>query len=51
MTEQVRPDPALVAGTVLDDAPAGLVRNYADALISAAGDEAGAVVDELDAIV
>jgi F-type H+-transporting ATPase subunit delta len=50
MTEQARPEHD-VAGTVFDEAAGGVVRNYADALLSATGDEAGAVVDELDAIV
>jgi F-type H+-transporting ATPase subunit delta len=51
MTAKTRPDPDLVAGTVMEEAPAGVVRNYSTALLGAAGDQAGAVLDELEAIV
>lgn len=44
------PDAAAIAGTVFDDASDGLARNYADALLAAAGDDGGAVLDELEAI-
>lgn len=50
MTSAPRPDPDLVAGTVFDEAASEVARNYADALLAAAGDEAGAVVDELDEV-
>lgn len=45
------PDAEAIAGTVFDDDSAGVVRNYTDALLAAAGDDAGAVLDELDAVV
>ena len=51
MTAAPRPDPDLVAGTVFDEAADEGARNYADALLGAAGDEAGAVLDELDELV
>ncbi len=44
-------DGADVAGTVFDESTAEHARTYADALLGAAGDEAGAVVAELDEIV
>ncbi len=47
MTEQARPDPDLIAGTVFDEAKADLARTYALALLGAVGDDAGAVLDEL----
>jgi F-type H+-transporting ATPase subunit delta len=51
MTAPTAPDAEAIAGTVLDGAASGVVRNYADALLGAAGNESGAVLDELDAIV
>lgn len=51
MKPPTAPDAEAIAGTVFDDASSGVVRNYADALLGAAGDEAGGVLDELDAIV
>ncbi len=50
MTAAPLPDPDLIAGTVFDEAASEVARNYADALLAAAGEEAGAVVDELDEI-
>ncbi len=51
MTAPTAPDAEAIAGTVFDDDSAGVVRNYADALLAASGDESGPVLDELDAVV
>jgi F-type H+-transporting ATPase subunit delta len=51
MTTPTAPDPVATAGTVFDESALELARTYSIALLDAAGDDAPAVLDELEEIV
>lgn len=50
MSNKVPIADGFLPGTVLDDVAPELTRNYAEALLNASGDEAGAVLEDLEAI-
>ncbi len=50
MSNKVPIADGFLPGTVLEDVAPELTRNYAEALLNASGDEAGAVLEDLEAI-